>query len=44
MRKNIKKLKKQNTNNYNDETIKKIKEKNKVETFKNDIKVNDCEY
>ena len=44
MRKNIKKLKKQNTNNYNDETIKKIKEKNKVETFKNDIKVNNCEY
>ena len=42
MRKNIKKIKKQNTNTYNDETIKKNKEKNKVENNKNDIKVNNC--
>ena len=42
MRKNIKNIKKQNTNTYNDETIKKNKEKNKVENNKNDIKVNNC--
>ena len=42
MRKNIKKIKKQNTNTYNDETIKKNKEKNRMENNKNDIKVNNC--